>query len=276
MNYHALLLFTLVASPLAARGQLEWIPNETPQAVFAGKERQLKLTIRNPADKPVELQIRMRLLQLSSGSAMPVEDARSWKTLKLLPGQTVLEHAVMDFPAVKARTLFEIRWADAKDRSLGQTAVEVYPDDLLKQLATLTEQKPVGLIDPDSQVKPLLKRAEIGFEDLEPGTAIEKFDGSLIVVFTRSPKKPQTPHLSERIIARVKEGIAVVWIEWEFTPCRTLQPLAYSLRAGRGTMFFAQASTVADLANSPQSQLNLIHFAEIALIPGTLQLPETP
>jgi len=270
------LLVLLVGFPLVACGQLEWIPSDAPQAVFAGRAQQIKTGIRNPSDKAVELPVRMRLFQLSSATSMPVADARPWKTLKILANQTVQESAELAFPAVKARTMFEIQWLDAKGKLIGRTEVAVYPGDLLKQLATLANDKPIGVIDPGQDLIPSLKRLEIEFTDLDPATSLEKFEGKLAIVFQRSAKLPGPRHLSARVAARAKEGVAFVWVQPPIRPPPSQEPRAYTVRLGSGCVAVVQHALVANLPDSPTAQLNLIRFAELALRPELLQLPETP
>lgn len=276
MNHSALVLAGFVVWPLVAQGQLEWLPSETPQAVFGGGEHAIRATVRNAAEKSVELDVHTRLFQLSSGSAMPVEEGRPWKTLKTLPGQTVMEEIAVRFPKVKARALFGLRWLDAKGKLLGQADIMVHPNDLLKQLATLASDKPFGVLDLDQNLTPTLRRLEMEFEDLEPGNALEKFEGKLAIVFARSAKLTGPRHLSERVAARAKEGVAFVWVQPAVNPPPLQEPRAYPVRLGNGTVVVVQGALVADLLDSPVSQLNLIRFAELALHPELLQLPETP
>ena len=52
---------------------------------------------RNTGDKTAEADIRARIIQTSSATAIPLVDA-PWKKLEVLPRQTVLESAQLDFP----------------------------------------------------------------------------------------------------------------------------------------------------------------------------------
>ena len=60
-----------------------------------------------------------------------------WKTLEVLPGQTVVESAELNFPAVNAETRFVIQWLAGADRVLGVSDALVYPTNPLAQLLPL-------------------------------------------------------------------------------------------------------------------------------------------
>ena len=69
-------------------------------------------------------------------------------------------------------------------------------------------------------------------------------------------------------IKRVKNGMAAVWIR------KPTSVAAYAVRLGTGTVVVASPSSVSPLADSPTAQLNLVRFAELALEPEALRLPE--
>ena len=52
------------------------------------------------------------------------------------------------------------------------------------------------------------------------------------------------------------------------------KPSFYTVAVGKGAVVIVQAGLVADLAQHPQSQLNLIHFARLALHPQPACLPQ--
>ena len=239
--------------PAAASAQIAVVPDEQPPAVFAGREQTIRVMFRNSSNEAAEANVQTRLRQLSFGSAMPVGDAQPWKRLRLLPQQTVVEAYAAKFPTVRAATRFQIEWI-----GIGRTEVSVYPDDLLKKLGTLAGEKPLGLFDPDSQVRPLLKQAGVEFTDLET----EPSDARLTVVWSDARELP------ESVIKRVKDGMAVVWIR------KSALVAAYAVRLGMGAVVIASTSSVSPLADSPMAQLNLTRFAELALEPEALRLPE--
>lgn len=87
-------LFSLVSSPLAQL-QLEEAANS--EAVFGGTNRSLRIMVRNPTRQTVVSEISIRLFQASAALAIPV-DSSPWKTLQVLPGQTIVETLRLSFP----------------------------------------------------------------------------------------------------------------------------------------------------------------------------------
>jgi hypothetical protein len=248
---------TLVAigllCPLIVSAQLELVPDEQMPAVFARRPQKIRMIFHNSSNETAEANVQTRLRQLSFGSAMPVSDAQPWKRLRVLPQQTVLETYRATFPAVRAATQFQIEWL-----GIGRTDVMVYPADLLNKLSALAGEKPLGVLDPDNQLHPSLKEAGIDFTDLETESA----DARLALVWSNANELP------EFITKRVKDGMAVVWIR------KPTSTAAYAVRLGTGAVVVASTSSVSPLADSPTAQLNLIRFAELALEPEALRLPE--
>ena len=236
-----------------AYAQIAVVPDEQAPAVFAGREQTIRVMFRNSSNDVAEANVQTQLRQLSFGSAMPVGDMQPWKRLRLLPQQTVVETYSAKFPTVRAMTRFQIEWI-----GIGRTEVMVYPDDLLKKLGTLAGEKPLGLFDPDNQLRSLVKQAGVEFTDLEA----EPSDARLAVVWSDARELP------ESVSKRVKDGMAVVWIR------KSAPVAAYAVRLGTGTAVVASTSSVSPLADSPMAQLNLIRFAELALEPEALRLPE--
>src|SRR5690242_9148276 len=87
--------------PLAVRAQVEVVAGKSPVSLFSGEGRSLPVSLHNPADTSVTSEVRMRVFQTSSATAAPLADLL-WKRLQVLPGQTVLESARLDLPAVRA------------------------------------------------------------------------------------------------------------------------------------------------------------------------------
>ena len=135
--------------------------------------------------------------------------------------------------------------------------VAVYPNDLLKKLSALAGDQPLGVYDPDGQLKPLLKQAAINVADFE----IEPTDLKLAIVWSNATSLPDS------IASRVKTGMSAVWIR------SSTIPTTYAARLGAGVVVVAPAATLGGLANAPQPQLNLIRDAELALEPDALRLP---
>src|ERR1039457_2033355 len=86
-----------------ALAQLEIVTNAEPQCVFFGGAKIISVTFHNPGDQGFAGEVRTRLLQTSSATAVQLSET-PWKRLQVLPEQTVVESAQLDFPAVKAET----------------------------------------------------------------------------------------------------------------------------------------------------------------------------
>lgn len=267
-----LVVFALAAWPLAASARLQVVPDATPQAVFSGAARAIRVMFHNPTEQPVEANLSVRLIQTSSATALPVS-VRPWKKLQVLAGQTVLETASIDFPAVRAGVRFIVQWIAEGNTVVGTTDVMVYPLHLLRELRPLLDGTPLGVLDPQNLLKPLLQQAQVEFEDLED-RGLGTFTGRLAVLGPFASRE-QMPHgLAAAVRERAKAGVAVVWIQPP--PSRRLmggEPSTYRLALGRGVVV-ADAATVAGLAENPWAQLNLVHLARVALNPEYLQLPD--
>jgi hypothetical protein len=70
-----------------------------------------------------------------------------------------------------------------------------------------------------------------------------------------------------------KKGVAIVWIQPPPARRAKMEPSFYTVPRNAHAAVIVQPELVADLANNPQSQLNLIHFARLALHPEPLHLP---
>jgi hypothetical protein len=124
--------------------------------VFAGQARPITVVWRNISDKTVDTEIRARLYQTTSATAIPLSE-KLWKKIEILPGQTVLESAQVDFPEVRAGTVFLIQWLEDTNRVIGKTEVLVYPTNLLKELKPLLGEDIPAVLDPNDELKPLLE-----------------------------------------------------------------------------------------------------------------------
>jgi hypothetical protein len=268
------LAVALFLGPLIARAQLELIPAYESQHVFAGDAKLIHTTWRNASDKSFEAGVTARLFQASSATAMRIGD-QHWKQLQLLPQQTVLETARLNFPEVKTQTRFLIQWITGTNKVLGTTTVWVHPIGLLKALKALAGEGPVGVFDPLNQIKPLLKAVAVEFEDLE-NSGLEQFAGKLAVVGPFESEKQIPEELGGRIHKLAEKGAAVVWIRPVQEACRPLTPSYYTLPIGKGAIVTILPALVANLSENPQSQLTLIGLCRCALhrelmIPSTNQ-----
>jgi hypothetical protein len=127
------LLLMAAGWPGAASSQLQLLPDKEPQRAFVGDARQIILVWHNRSDKTVNAEIRARLYQTSSTTAVPLTE-EPWKNIEILPGQTVLESATVDFPAINAETRFLIQWVGTDNHVIGETGVLVYPTNLMGEL----------------------------------------------------------------------------------------------------------------------------------------------
>ena len=226
----------------AVQADLVLVPEETPATIFAGQPAAIRVVLRNTGDTAVETNLSTRLYQVASTVRMPVGDAQPWKTVQVLPHQTVLESFPLTVPAVNGPTRFQVAWA-----GLGHTEIAAYPAEWLKQLAALAGPHPVAVFDPGAKLRPVLKKMDVEFTDFEiaPGEA------RLALVWSERP-------LPESIVTRAKKGMAVVWVRPQKLP-------ACGLRLAAGTVLIVPAAELAGLADSPAAQVQLLRYAEWAL-----------
>lgn len=185
-----------------------------------------------PRRQAAEANVCARVCQTTSANAAPLPE-RPWKPLTVLPGQTVLETAALDFPAVRVETSFLVQWLDGANAVLGKTEVRVFPTNLLARLQTLAGDSPLGVFDPADQLKPLLRPLAAEFQDLaEDGT--DKFTGKLAVFGPFAPKSQMRASLTSDIRALAKRGAAVVWLQPPPAPRDSLRPSFHTVRVGGG------------------------------------------
>jgi hypothetical protein len=255
----------------AASAQLQLVPDSKPQCVFVGEARTVTVTWHNTGDKPAKAEIHTRVLQTTSATVVQLGEGL-WKKLQVLPGQTILESAQLDFPNVKAETKFLIQWLEGSNRVLGTTTVLVYPTNLLAELKPLAENRALGVFDPQNELKPLLKNLNVDFVDLG-NSELEHFPGKLAILGPFASRAQVPDGLAKRIKILAKKGVAVVW----FLPpdsSETPQPSFYLVPEGAGVVVVALPALISDLAVNPKSQLNLLHFCSLALRPRFLTLPD--
>src|SRR4029077_13031521 len=139
-----------------ARGQLMVLADKAPQRVFAGRANQITVLLHNAGGRPAAVQMRTRLHQATSSTTILLDES-PWKRLEILEGQTVLESAVLNFPAARSETCFIIQWVEGSSTVAGTTEVLAYPLTLLRDLKSLAGGEGLGVCDPQSELKPLLK-----------------------------------------------------------------------------------------------------------------------
>jgi hypothetical protein len=263
-------LFTL--GTCAAFAQLQLLPNTELQRVFAGNGRRITLTWRNPSAETIAVVLRARLHQVSSATTIPLGEA-PWKKLDLLPGQTVLESAMLDFPAVRAETRFLIQWVENTNTVAGSTELLVYPTNLLQDLRPLAGDEPIGVFDPQNQLKPLFKALSIECSDLEDND-LENFPGKLAIIGPFQSPAQMREGLAKQVKSLAAKGRGIVWLLPPAGRRENPKPSFYTVLAGKGTVVVVQPALVANLPESPLAQLNLIYFSRLALHPEPLVLPD--
>ena len=265
-------MMTPVWSGSLACAQLQILPDPQPQVVFGGSSQRIETHWHNASGAVASAEIRTRLSQASAATVAPVSEV-DWKKLEVLPGQTVLESATQDFPAVKAETKFLVQWLGGSNRVFGATTVWVYPTNLLAELKPLMGEAALGVLDPTEQLKPLLKQDGVEFVDLG-ATALEDFRGKLAILGPFTSKDQIHEGLPRAIKQIAGKGVAVVWLQPPPGPRDALQPSFYPVPVGTNSVVVAQDALVANLAKSPQSQSNLLRLCRLALNPEPARLPE--
>jgi hypothetical protein len=257
-----------------ARAQLELVTNAAPQCVFFGQGRSISATFHNAGGQDFKSQITTRISQATSATAVSLGE-RPWKELQVLPGQTVLESAQLDFPAVKAETKFLIQWVQNSNSVIGKTEVLVYPTNLLHELRTLMDDNEdnLGVLDPHNLLKPSLQFAAIKFVDLGE-TEMDSYHGKLALIGPSGPDDPQWRGLADRISKLAQKGTPVVWIQLPPRKRGKIWPSFYSVPENTNAAVVVQPDLVSNLPDSPRSQLNLLHFCRLALHPPRPALPD--
>ena len=260
--------------PGAAFAQLQLLPDQQPQRVFAGDARKVAIVWHNAGDITAEAEIRARILQTSSATTVRLGET-PWKKLRVLSRQTVLESARLDFPQVKAETKFLVQWLENSNSVIGRTEVWVYPTNLLAELKLLVDEgeKNLGVLDPKNQLKPALKNSAVKFVDLEE-TELDTFSGKLAMVGPCNPDDPEWNGLANRISKLARNGTPVVWIQSPPKKRDKIQPSFYTVPQSRAVVVVVQPELATDLPDNPQSQLNLIYFCKLALNPPPPALPD--
>jgi hypothetical protein len=266
------LLVTAFGWSSAVPAQLQLLPDKEPQCVFAGEARPVTVVWQNVSDKIVDAEIHTRLYQTTSATVAPLAE-NLWKKIEILPGQTVLESARVDFPEVRAGTVFLIQWLEGTNRVIGKTEVLVYPTNLLKELKPLLGEGTPGILDPNDELKPLLKQSHVDFLDLAE-TPLEDFRGKLAVIGPFQSKIQMREGLAQSIWRIAAKGAAVVWIQPPPGPKDKIKPSFYVVPEGKGAVVVVQSDLVAGLSENPRSQLNLIYFSKLALNPEPFPLPD--
>jgi hypothetical protein len=255
----------------SARAQLEVVTNAEPQRIFFGPSKKIPVLFRNAGDQDFDREVRTRVYQLSSGTAVLSQD-RDWKRLRLLPRQTVIESAVLDFPPVRARTKFLVQWLESTNRILGATEVWAYPTNLLAELKPLAGGEDLGVYDPQHELAPLLKSLKVTFTDLED-MSLENFSGKLAIFGSFKSKEEIPDGLAKGIQALARRNVAVVWLQPPSKNDQPLEPSFCAVPEKQVAVLVVQPALVSNLADNPLAQIDLTELCRRALHPRPTALP---
>jgi hypothetical protein len=269
--FHLCLAAIVCEFCVSASGQLQLVPAADRECVFAGNARTIPVEFCNSSGQYFTGNMRIRIYQTSSATAVLISDA-PWKNLEVPANETVLDAAALGFPLVKAKTKFLVQWLENTDRVIGTTDVMVYPTNLFQMLTPL-DKDDFGIFDPNDRLKPLLRGAGIRFLDLGEMN-LTNFTGKLVVIGPFDSKAQEPDDLAKRILAIAKKNVAGVWLQPPFDKNDQIKPSYYSVQKGRIAVVVAQSGLVSNLADNPQSQLNLIYFCNLALHPQPATLPD--
>ena len=272
LSHTWLLVGTLCGGSVLADAQLQLLPDNEPQRVFAGDARDISVVFHNPAQTNCEQDFRVRILQASSSTTALISE-NAWKRLQIPANETILESAPLNFPDVRAEMKFLIQWLDNSNQVIGPTEVWVFPTNLFHELKSLLGQDAVGVLDPNDELKLLLKQNGVEFLDLGE-KALEDFTGKLAIIGPFQSKAQMRDGLAQTIQRIARKGVAVVWLRPPTETKEEIKPSFYTVPEGRGAVVVVQPELVADLSKNPKSQLNLIYFCKLALNPAPPQLPD--
>ena len=102
----------------------------------------------------------------------------------------------------------------------------------------------------------------------------DNFEPLLAIIGPFEAKGQMREGLAIPIKALARKGTAVVWLQPPPSGRDELKPSFYSVPEGKGNVVVAQGGLVANLADDPQAQLNLIQLCRQALRPEPQQLPD--
>ena len=169
----------LLLEVCSACAAVELVPDGPEPALFGDGKRTFRALFRNTGDSAIEAHLEFRLYQASASTLAPLGDLRTWRTVPLGAGQTIVESVEVELPTVRGETGFQVIWFDGRTK-LGATSLRIFPDELLKPLAALGGDAPVGLIDPEGQFKTAL--ATVRVQELKEAEDISAAETRLILI----------------------------------------------------------------------------------------------
>ena len=254
---------------VTAGAQLQLLPDVQPQTVFGGGAREIVLQWHNAGAETTNAEIHARIFQASSATVVPLGEV-PWKKLSVLPGQTVLESARLEFPAVNAKTKFIVQWTGGTNQVFGRTEVLVFPTNLLGELKPLLDGEPMGLLDLGNELKPALKSSGVELVDFE-GAAMEGSHCKLAVIYPQVKPGGGSPP-DARDVSPVRG--AAIWVLPPPKPGEEPVPSFYFRRSAKGTVAFVSSELLTHFSESPQSQVNFISLCKQALRPDSASNPK--
>ena len=268
-------MLVLTWSTAVADAQLQVLPKCESQCFFADGLRTISVVWSNHTDNAVTVPIKMRIYQASSEIAAAWGDPQDWKQLQVLPHQVILEKASVTVPPVKAVSRFIVQWLGETNKVFGTSELMIYPTNLLDELKPLLGEHgtALGVLDPANQIKPVLKNAGIGFADLDEGW-LGNFSGRLVLIGPCTDIDQEWTGLAGRIRKLSARGNGVVWIQALPEKNHKLWPSFFAVPHGARAVVIAQPAVVENLAENPQSQLNLVYFCKLALQAQPLVIPD--
>ena len=273
MTHGFILAICLVAAPL--RAQIEVTAPGGLQLMFPGNEQVVRVQLRNAGDKDIETSLAMKVYQASSATAMPVGLVRPWKQMTIKAGQTVLDELKTDLPSVRAPSRFILQCVNESNLVLGRVDVSVYPMDLLKELTDLAGSDGLALFDPSDRIAPIFKRLEIPFSEWTFDPDVRESPAALLILGPFSEKHPLTPKMKKSIDVLVRSGRRIVSFHQAWEEVFPIEGIVTIQDVERGRLVSAPPTLIANLDQSPASQLALIRLMKLALPTNHLALATT-
>lgn len=255
----------------------ERYPEPPRHAVFGGSASSLPVPLHTTLSPGPAPEVLVHRLQLATSTAAALETL-SLGPIPLPAGLLLLDSPPVPFPAVRAPTRFLVQWLTKDGQRLGSTEVEVYPTNLLAELAPLAGGLPIGLLDPQHQLQPRLQALHIRCVDLTRSDLAD-FEGRLAIFGPFSHQHPAPPDLARDLHTRSKHPLAAVWLTPPAdttSPGSPLVPSFHVVQLGRATVVVAQGDLVRDLTLNPRAQQTLTLLARHAVRPRAFGLPESP
>ena len=260
-----MVLSTLAATSqtLTAADEVQIVPEKEAQCVFAVEAKGIRLVLRNAGSNAVGIPLQARLYQMSSATMMPVGAPQPWKTVRLLPQQTAIESAPLSFPEVRTVAPFEIRWMDGKNGEVGRSVVHVCSPGLLRELTAMAGHAPIGIIDTDNSLAPVLRTLKVEYQELALETGFDDYEGHLAIIgpFPFETKLPE--QLSSLMASASRKTVLVVCLQASRGPLEPM-PNARLIHKGRATIAVLDARLVTNLAESASAQLSLLRCIQWA------------